>query len=103
MIFLLDNYDSFTYNLVQRIGELDSSSEITVVRNDQTSLKEIEALGQCFDPQYHEAVGEVEVEGAEEGCVVEVLHKGYMIHDRLLRPAKVLVAKNSNNTEVQGT
>jgi anthranilate synthase/aminodeoxychorismate synthase-like glutamine amidotransferase len=38
MIFLLDNYDSFTYNLVQRIGELDASAEIEVVRNDQTSL-----------------------------------------------------------------
>jgi anthranilate synthase component 2 len=41
MIFLLDNYDSFTYNLVQRIGELDASAEIEVVRNDQTSLDAI--------------------------------------------------------------
>jgi len=44
MIFLLDNYDSFTYNLVQRIGELDSTAEIKVVRNDQTSLQDIEAM-----------------------------------------------------------
>ena len=44
MIFVLDNYDSFTYNLVQRLGEIDSSLEIEVRRNDQTSCSEIEAL-----------------------------------------------------------
>ncbi len=44
MIFLLDNYDSFTYNLVQRLGEIDGSLEIRVERNDQISLKEIEDL-----------------------------------------------------------
>jgi len=44
MIFVLDNYDSFTYNLVQRFGEIDPALEIVVKRNDQTSLEEIESL-----------------------------------------------------------
>jgi len=44
MIFLLDNYDSFTWNLVQRLGEIDDTLEICVERNDQISLDEIEAL-----------------------------------------------------------
>ncbi len=44
MIFLLDNYDSFTYNLVQRIGEIDPQVEIRVARNDQVTLEEISAL-----------------------------------------------------------
>ena len=44
MIFVLDNYDSFTYNLVQRLGEIDSSLEIRVERNDQTSCADIEAM-----------------------------------------------------------
>ena len=44
MIFVLDNYDSFTYNLVQRLGEMDSSLDIRVARNDQTSINEIESL-----------------------------------------------------------
>ncbi len=44
MIFVLDNYDSFTYNLVQRLGEIDPSLEIQVRRNDQTTLDEIESL-----------------------------------------------------------
>lgn len=44
MIFVLDNYDSFTYNLVQRLGEIDATLDIHVARNDRTSLDEIAEL-----------------------------------------------------------
>jgi anthranilate synthase/aminodeoxychorismate synthase-like glutamine amidotransferase len=44
MILLIDNYDSFTYNLVQRLGEIDATLDVQVVRNDQISLDEIGAL-----------------------------------------------------------
>src|SRR5687767_1929273 len=44
MILLIDNYDSFTYNLVQRLGEIDPSLDLQVHRNDQISLEEIERL-----------------------------------------------------------
>jgi len=43
MIVLIDNYDSFTYNLVQRLGEIDPAIELTVFRNDQVTPEEIEA------------------------------------------------------------
>ena len=43
MILLIDNYDSFTYNLVQRLGELDPSLDLRVERNDKITLDEIEA------------------------------------------------------------
>jgi anthranilate synthase/aminodeoxychorismate synthase-like glutamine amidotransferase len=42
MILLIDNYDSFTYNLVQRLGEIDPGVDLRVVRNDQITLEEIE-------------------------------------------------------------
>jgi anthranilate synthase/aminodeoxychorismate synthase-like glutamine amidotransferase len=45
MIVLIDNYDSFTYNLVQRLGEIDPSLDVLVIRNDDSSLDEIEAKG----------------------------------------------------------
>jgi anthranilate synthase/aminodeoxychorismate synthase-like glutamine amidotransferase len=45
MILLIDNYDSFTYNLVQRLGEIDPTLAIEVRRNDQITLDEIAALG----------------------------------------------------------
>ena len=44
MIVIIDNYDSFTYNLVQRIGELDPGREMRVFRNDKTTLDELDAL-----------------------------------------------------------
>ncbi len=44
MILIVDNYDSFTYNLVQRLGEIDSRLEVRVFRNDRISLDEMEAL-----------------------------------------------------------
>ena len=44
MILIIDNYDSFTYNLVQRLGELGTDHEIQVHRNDKISVDEIEAL-----------------------------------------------------------
>jgi anthranilate synthase/aminodeoxychorismate synthase-like glutamine amidotransferase len=43
MILVVDNYDSFTFNLVQRLGEIDPSLDIQVHRNDQITLDEIEA------------------------------------------------------------
>jgi anthranilate synthase/aminodeoxychorismate synthase-like glutamine amidotransferase len=43
MILLVDNYDSFTYNLVQRLGEIDPALELEVFRNDKITLEEIEA------------------------------------------------------------
>ena len=43
MILLVDNYDSFTYNLVQRLGEIDPSLDLEVHRNDKITVEEIEA------------------------------------------------------------
>ena len=55
----------------------------------------IQAVGAEFDPHLHQAVAYDAVEGAREGEVVEELRKGYMLGDRLLRPALVKVAKAS--------
>ncbi|MFM7160649.1 MAG: anthranilate synthase component II [Planctomycetaceae bacterium] len=44
MILLIDNYDSFTYNLVQRLGEIDATVDVRVHRNDEISLAQIETL-----------------------------------------------------------
>src|SRR5262245_9423004 len=44
MILLIDNYDSFTYNLVQRFGEIDAALPMRVVRNDQITTEQIAEL-----------------------------------------------------------
>ena len=48
--------------------------------------------GEAFDPQYHEAVAQQPVEGAEPGTVVEVFQRGYRLGENVLRPARVVVA-----------
>ena len=53
----------------------------------------IEAIGHQFDPEKHEAVSKVSKFGTASGCVVEVLQTGYVLEDRVIRPAKVKVAK----------
>ena len=61
---------------------------------DQEGAETIEALGQPFDPAWHEAVGTVPNGhvGVEPDTVVEVVEAGYRMGDRLLRPARVIVA-----------
>jgi molecular chaperone GrpE len=48
--------------------------------------------GERFDPQFHEAVAQQPVEGAEPGVVVEVFQRGYRVGDNVVRPARVVVA-----------
>ena len=56
MIVLIDNYDSFTYNLVQKLGEVSPGLEMKVFRNDKVTVDEIELLGAALD-QYRLDVG----------------------------------------------
>lgn len=56
-------------------------------------IKEIDCLNQDFDPNYMEAVLTAKLEGIEKNKVVEVLQKGYMYKDKLLRPAMVKVSE----------
>lgn len=56
-------------------------------------VQEFKAEGEKFNPEFHEAVGEVEKEGTKPGTIVEVLQKGYTLHGKLIRPARVKIAK----------
>ena len=55
-------------------------------------LREIESVGRRFDPSVHHAISHEDAGGAEPGTVVRVFQKGYFLKDRLLRPAMVAVA-----------
>ena len=56
-------------------------------------VRPIETSGAVFDPYYHQAVSHEAVKGKREGEVIEEFRRGYMLGDRLLRPAMVKVAK----------
>jgi molecular chaperone GrpE len=59
---------------------------------DKHGVKPIQAKGQQFDPRYHEAIARVPAPEGKDNEIIEEFEKGYMYLDRLLRPAKVVVA-----------
>ena len=68
---------------------------------EQFNVKPFESLGKTFDPSLHQAVMQEETEEHPENSVVNELQKGYMMHDRLLRPAMVVVSKAKTTSEQQ--
>jgi molecular chaperone GrpE len=59
---------------------------------EKFSIRAIDPKGEKFDPHQHQAIGQLEAD-AEPNTVVSVLQKGYLLHDRVLRPALVMVSK----------
>ena len=68
---------------------------------DRHGVKPIEAVGEPFDPSRHEAMAQVESTEHEPNRVVEQYHRGYLLHDRLLRPALVTVSSRKSNAAVE--
>ena len=64
---------------------------------EKNNIKKIEAKGKKFDPNIHQAMTEIEDEKSEVGSVVQEIQSGYMLGERLLRPALVGVAKKKNS------
>ena len=62
-------------------------------------VREIEAEGQIFDPSVHEAMGQLPSGDLPANSILQVLQKGYVIHDRMLRPARVMVAREADASE----
>ena len=60
---------------------------------ERNGLQQVDPMGEKFDPERHQAISMVEVEDAESNSVVEVMQKGFLLNDRLIRPAMVVVAK----------
>ncbi|AVM75914.1 nucleotide exchange factor GrpE [Magnetospirillum gryphiswaldense] len=65
---------------------------------ERYGIRQIQALGQRFDPNLHQAMMEMEDASQPEGTVVMVMQQGYQLHERLLRPALVAVAKGGPKT-----
>ncbi len=63
------------------------------------NIRKIEPVDEKFNPEFHQAMFEVENTGRAPGTVVEVIQPGYLLHDRLLRPAMVGVAKGEPSEE----
>lgn len=83
--------DDKVKNIVTGI-EMVRNQFLDVLKNN--GLKEVEALGKEFDPNFHEALAQQPAEGKEDQEILSVFQKGYILNGRLLRAAKVIVVKN---------
>ena len=64
---------------------------------EQNGMKRIESLGKKFDPAVHEAIEHIETDEDKDSIVMEEIQAGYLLNDRLLRPAAVKVGKKKDN------
>jgi molecular chaperone GrpE len=96
---ILDNFEIAEKNLPKNLKNDENIKGILQIKNQilnflkEQGVEEIKSIGERFDPNFHEVVEEVELKDKEPGTIVEEIQKGYKINGRLLRPAKVKVAK----------
>lgn len=94
---ILPVLDSFELALKHTKNKKDSE-EITQLYNQLLSilksngLEEIKALGEKFNPEFHESVGEVKSDKGE-GIIIEEVQRGYKLHGKVIRPSKVKIGK----------
>ena len=101
---LLPVYDNLN-RAIQAIPEESRAASAALIEGVELTLRELKnvftkhgitvitpELGEKFDPQRHEAMFEAPVPGTIAGHIIQVMDNGFMLHDRLLRPAKVGVS-----------
>lgn len=98
---LLPVYDGLESGLAVESGDMASMREgLTLTLKallkvaETHGMAQVDPMGQPLDPERHHAVSMVDAPGKAPGTVVSVLQKGYVLNDRLLRPALVAVAKD---------
>jgi molecular chaperone GrpE len=68
----------------------------------KVGVREVQTQGLAFDPTRHEAVDIVSVPASDDGLIVEEVQHGYLLHERLLRPAKVVVGRTERDANPGG-
>lgn len=75
------------------LGGIEATERELFAAFDRTGIKPVAALNAPFDPNLHEAIAEAPAADVAPGTVVQVYQAGWTLNDRLLRPARVVVAK----------
>lgn len=98
---ILDNFDRALATMPDEVRSLPWTDGLLLVDRqlratlDKQGLKPIEAVGNKFDPTLHEAIIHEESADHADDEVIAELQRGYMLHDRVVRPTLVKVAKNA--------
>ncbi|MCX7681108.1 MAG: nucleotide exchange factor GrpE [Anaerolineae bacterium] len=104
---VVDDFERAFATLPDGLNRLTWCEGILLIKHKLEAILESEGVkpiateGQVFDPLYHEAITYEEVEGYEEGRIIGEVQRGYMLGERVLRPALVRVAKASVRPEAQ--
>lgn len=99
LLAVKDSLEAALANENQSVENLKAGVELTLKQLsaafEKSSLAEINPLGEKFDPHKHQAISQIDAPDAatEANTVLNVLQKGYALHDRVIRPALVVVAK----------
>ena len=84
-------------NLVEGLKMVQKEFSTILEKN---GVKKIDSINKKFDHNYHQAMMEIEKEDVDEGTVVQEIQPGYIMHDRLLRPAMVGVSKKPSTKKL---
>jgi molecular chaperone GrpE len=103
---LLPVYDNLN-RAIQAIPEESRAASAALIEGVELTLRELSnvmtkhgvtpispAIGDVFDPQLHQAMFEAPLPGTKAGQIIQVMTEGFLLHDRLLRPAQVGVSSN---------
>jgi len=96
---ILDNFELVEKKLPENFKKDENVKGLLQIKNQlqdflkNQGIEEIKCLGEKFDPNFQEVVEEIEMKGKEPGIIVEEVQKGYTINGKLLRPARVKIAK----------
>ncbi|MEM1019110.1 MAG: nucleotide exchange factor GrpE [Pseudomonadota bacterium] len=81
------------------VGGLDMTERELLTVFERHGIQKLDPTGEKFDHNFHQAMSEVETDSTAPGHVVQVYQSGYVLNDRLLRPAMVVVAKAKQAAE----
>ncbi len=103
ILYVIDNFDRALEHMngTQKVESILEGIKIIQKQFhsflEQNGMKRIESLGKKFDPAVHEAIEHVETDEDKDSIVMEEIQAGYLLNDRLLRPAAVKVGKKKDN------
>lgn len=100
-----DNFERALLQVSEQESESSFAKGIIMIEKqlrqalEKEGVKKIEALGEKFDPEYHDALAHIPSE-YEENTVAAIIQNGYTMHDKVMRPARVAVS-SGNNTNMK--
>ena len=99
LLALLDSFDAAERALSSDLkkdsyikGILQIKAQLQDFLKDH-GLQQIQCLGQKFNPEFHEAIEQIQSKNKESGIILQEVQKGYKLHDKIIRPAKVKISK----------